>query len=786
MARPITMTDVSQDESAGGRLVATDGRVLPLTSVRLTADARGGVARAVLVQAFRNVHPDPLQVTYQLPLPHGGAVSGFAFRLGGRRIVGEVDLVRNARERFEQAVVEGRSAALLEQQRGSVFTQEIGNVPPGAEIEAELTIDQKLDWRDEGAWEWRFPTALAPRYQGGPGRVSDTARTAVEIADGPLAARLALSLAIRDTLAPGKRPESPSHALAFIEESGLLKASLRDDRGVPLDRDVVIRWPVAAPAVGLALDPFRPDGGRLGDGRAFGLLTVVPPSRDRAPRPVPRDLIVLLDTSGSMQGEPLDQERRIVGALIDSLEPQDRLELVEFSTSARRWRRGAAEATASSRADARRWLGKLQAGGGTEMREGIREALRGLRPEAQRQVVLVTDGLIGFEEEVIAEILATLPPGSRLHTVGVGSAVNRSLTGPAARAGRGLEVIVGLGEDPERAATALRARTAAPLVTGIKVEGSALVAQAPARLPDLFAGAPALVSLELRPEGGVLTVRGSTAEGPFERRVEVRPMTPGAGSVAVAALFAREAVEDLEMRLAAGEEPMVIDRRVEELGLAFQISTRLTSWVAVSEEATVDPSRPIRRERMPGELPHGLSVEGLGLRRAAPSVGQQFQLASAIVSHEAALPAPTAKTRGVLGAGRPPAARAPTPSMPRKYKRVRLFEKATRGEEGESEAGPTRTLGAILRLARKGELVLEVSVTIEPLAWDPPATVTVELDDGSVEEADVDRKQTTATAQIGAQQSLRLVLRAPAIVPGRIARILLQVRGTTLVLDVQQ
>src|SRR3990172_1049757 len=139
------------DESSGGYLVATDGRVLPLTRTELTADAKGGIARTVLVQVFRNVHPEPLQVTYQFPLPHGGAVSGFAFRLGGTRIVGEVDLVRKARERFEEAIVEGRTAALLEQQRTSVFVQEIGNVPPGAEVEAELTIDQRLDWRDQGA-----------------------------------------------------------------------------------------------------------------------------------------------------------------------------------------------------------------------------------------------------------------------------------------------------------------------------------------------------------------------------------------------------------------------------------------------------------------------------------------------------------------------------------------------------------------------------------------------------------------------------------------------------------
>ena len=785
MARSIRMADVSAGESAGGRLVATDGRVLPLDGVRLAADARGGVARVVCVQSFRNVHHEPLQVTYQFPLPHGGAVSAFAFRLGGRRIVGEVDLVRNARERFEQAVVDGRSAALLEQQRGSVFTQEIGNIPPGAEIEAELTIDQELDWRAEGGWEWRFPTALAPRYQGAPGRVADAARTAVEIADGPLAPRFVLSLTIRDALAPGKRPESPSHALDFGAEGGVVRTALHVEGGVPLDRDVVIRWPAAAPEVGLSLDTYRPAGGRLGDRRAFGLLTVVPPSPRRGPRPVPRDLIVLLDTSGSMDGEPLDQARRIVGALVDSLEPQDRLELVEFSNSARRWRKGAAEATEGNRADARRWLAKLRASGGTEMREGIREALLGLRPEAQRQVVLVTDGLIGFEEEVVAEILATLAPGSRLHTVGVGSAVNRSLTGPAARAGRGQEVIVGLGEDPERAAAALRARTAAPLVTGLEVEGSALVAQAPARLPDLFAGAPALVSLELRPQGGVLTVRGSTADGLFERRIEVRPILPEAGSAAVAALFGREAVEDLEMRLAAGEERAAMDRSIEELGLAFQIASRLTSWVAVSEEPTVDPSKPIRRERMPGELPHGMSMEGLGLRRAAPASVAHALIAGGIGAPGLASPAPLARTRGmVVAAARPPASPGSRPAPPEE-KSVRRYQGALAKDEAERATPPPRVLPAVLRLARKEGLVFEVTVEDVPLAWDPPATVKVELDDGTVEEADVEPSETTTAVALLPLQSLRLVLRAPALVPGRIVRIMLEVAGSPLVLEVQ-
>src|SRR5207302_10005392 len=128
-------------------------------------------------------------------------------------------------------------------------------------------------------------------------------------------------------------------------------------------------------------------------------------------------------------------------------------------------------------------------------------ALAPLAAESQRLVVLGRGGAFGFEAEIVADILGRLPAGSRVHTVGVGSGVNRSLTQPAARAGRGVEVIIGLGEDPERAARRLCARTAAPLVVDLVLEGSALVEHAPKRLPDLFAGAPALCALALAPAG---------------------------------------------------------------------------------------------------------------------------------------------------------------------------------------------------------------------------------------------------------------------------------------------
>ena len=606
MSYPAMKLDFPNDpaRSSGGRLVTPAGRALPLAGATLRADARGGIARAVLTQRFRNPYEEPLRVSYLLPLPADGAVAGFSFTIGETRIVGEIDRRAAARERFEQALIEGRTAAILDEERSSLFTQEVGNIPPRAEVTVEVEIDQPLSWMPEGAWEWRFPTVAGARYMGGEGRVADAERVVIEVAERGLAARVALELTIGDALAGAV--ESPSHALVVAGP----RASLAS--GGALDRDLVVRWKVATPDVGVSLEVARP---AALSGRRFGLLTLVPPSGQRAS--VSRDLTFLIDVSGSMHGQPLDQLKRVAAAMIDTLGPNDRVELIAFGSEPVRF---AAEPLAASRDGKRaalKWLRGLRASGGTEMRRAVIEALRPLRPGSQRQVILMTDGYIGFEREIIGELRANLPDGARLHTVGVGSAVNRTLTQWAARAGNGVEVICGLGEDPERGAARLLARTCLPLVTDLVIEGDGVVAVAPARLPDLYAGAPSLIALELGI--GAITVRGRTAEGVFEQRVEVPSVALGEGLASVAALFARERVEELETERAARGEDGRIDREIEQLGLTFRIATRLTSWIAVSDAVTVDPDVEERAVRQPHEVPEGVSIAGMGLRPAQPT-----------------------------------------------------------------------------------------------------------------------------------------------------------------------
>lgn len=608
--------------SADSTRATLGARTLPLEGCHLAVDTKGGLARVRLVQRFSNPHAEALSVTYKLPLPADAAVSGFAFRIGERRIVGVVEGRSEARAQYERAIVEGRSAALLEEERSSLFTQEIGNIPPGAAIEAEIDIDQPLTWLAEGMFEWRFPLAAAPRYLGSASETSTPSGKSGVSFDTALegtGARASLAMKVRDAIPAGRSPESASHPLVTSQSGGSFQVELGGGNRALLDRDVVVRWPVAGPVATVSVDVARPEGA-LGESAAFGLVTLVPPVASAAVRTVRRDLTLLIDTSGSMSGEPLTQAKRVCAALIDSLGDADTLELIEFSYQATSFKPAPEAATVAFKKAAQAWVAQLSASGGTEMLSGVERALREVRSGSQRQIVLITDGLVGFERDIVRALLSRLPESARLHALGVGSAVNRSLLAPIARAGRGVEAIVGLGEDPERAAKRLLERTVAPAVVDVVIEGGCVRRVAPSRLGDAFHGAPLRAAIEIAPEGGTIVVRGRTEEGAFRREIQVPPVAhalPGEGGPAVAKLFARELVEDLEMKLSSGEHPHAIDAEIERVGKAFAIATRLTSWIAQTREVTVDPRAGSRHVDQPHALPFGMSAEGLGLRSAA-------------------------------------------------------------------------------------------------------------------------------------------------------------------------
>ncbi|MBS2014486.1 MAG: VWA domain-containing protein [Deltaproteobacteria bacterium] len=599
----------------GAEMLTPDGRSLPFAGATLRIEAGAGIARVVLEQTFENPFEETLRVTYKMPLPVDGAVSGYAFRIGSRTVTGKVDRKERARERFEEAIVQGRTAALLEQDKADLFTQEIGNVPPKQTIRATITIDQRLAWKPEGEWELRFPTVIGPRYLEAHLGAADRKASHVEVAEeGGVRARIRLEAKIVDTLTTGRAVESPSHALS-ARPDGIVE--LRDPAGARLDRDIVLRWSVAQRDVGLELQIARPEASAPHARHAYGVLSVVPPAPDAGHASVPRDLIVLLDTSGSMEGGPLEQGKRVVAMLIESLTERDRLEVIEFSMAPNRFTSSPVPGTKREKERAIHWVMSRRANGGTEMQSAIYDALKGLRKGAQRQVVLVTDGYVGGEEQLVALLHESLPESCRMHVVGVGSGVNRALATSIARAGRGAELLVGLDDDAERCAKALVDKTRAPVLTDVTITGDALVEHAPEHVPDVFAGSPIALALKLSPAGGEITVRGNMAAGVWSRKVRVPAIDPGEGNAAIVALFGREQVADLEVRWTIGKETRLVDEDIERIGVVFQIATRRTSWVAIDEDRTVDPRRGTQHVEVPQELPYGTSAQSFGL--AAPS-----------------------------------------------------------------------------------------------------------------------------------------------------------------------
>ncbi|CAN5526507.1 hypothetical protein BH09MYX1_BH09MYX1_44680 [soil metagenome] len=324
--------------------------------------------------------------------------------------------------------------------------------------------------------------------------------------------------------------------------------------------------------------------------------------------------------------------------------------------------------------------------------------------------------------------------------------------------------MIGLGEDPERAVARIRARTEAPLVVDVTVEGAAILETAPARMPDLYAGAPVLASAKVRPEGGEVVVRGRTATGTWEQRVRIAP-TEETRSVA-AALFGREAVEDAETQLAAGGERHVIDRKVEAIGIEYQIATRMTSWVAIDETPSVDPLAPTRKEVVPQMLPYGMSVDGLGLRASAhgvASTGLGAIMPQSIARAYGGAPPPAAM-------GRPAAPPAAAPS-PQRGERIGSDDEDRVRAPAKKEASAPRVVFPTKITKRVGrEITIEITVTAE-LAWDPASFTHVLFSDGTEGKAEVDLTKTTRAATLGGNQIARIVIVLDEDDEGRIAQI---------------
>ncbi len=578
-------------------------RELPLRGTEVEARISGRVAEVFVTQRFENDGPEPIEAVYLFPLPDDAAVDRMEMRIGDRVVRGVIRERREARQTYEAARSEGRRAALLEQQRPNLFAQRVANLQPGDRVDVRLRYVQVLPYED-GQYELTFPMVAPRRYD--PADDAEGNETAVSATSAFVDEQPPLTM--RVSLAPGlplAAVSSPSHEPAIEREGDHASVHLEAE-GEARTRDFTLRY---------ALEGETPQATMLAhreEDEGFFTLLVQPPAAPTDAQIMPRDVTFVVDTSSSMHGRPLAHARAMVAAVIEGLRSEDRFDVIGFSDQVRQLSMQARSDDSVARANA--FLDELRAAGATEMVPAITRALAS-ETSADRVpiVVLVTDGYIGNESDVLRAI-ATELGDHRVYAFGVGGSVNRFLTERAAEIGRGRAVHVGLAEDPSEAAARFVAHIDRPLFTDVEVDWGGLAVRDvyPRRLPDLFAGKP----LEVRGRfsgGGEATlratvrVRGTVNGRRFERSFPVTlpdASTPEGPHASQASLWARAAVHDRMNRLFLRDDPTLI-AEVTQLGLAHHIVTPWTSFVAVEEiveeededepepeaRATVSPAR---------------------------------------------------------------------------------------------------------------------------------------------------------------------------------------------------
>ncbi|NOY92395.1 MAG: PQQ-binding-like beta-propeller repeat protein [Deltaproteobacteria bacterium] len=555
----------------------------PMAMVHMSVDAQisGYVARVKVTQRFDNPADVPVDARYLFPLPADAAVDDMQMHIGRRVIRAHIRGRSQARQIFEQARATGHRAALLEQQRPNLFAQSVANIPAHQSIEVELSYVVMLPYED-GHYEFAFPMVAPPRFD-----PSDPAAVLGEPGETRQADGVELHLQL-DAGMPLLSVSSPTHTID-LQRSSASQAdiSLAAGEQIP-NRDFVLRYAMGGDTPEAALFATRDDE------RGHFSLVLQPPPTPQDAEVASRHVTFLVDASSSMRGRPMAQAGALVSRMLAEMRPDDRFDLLAFNDRVTSLGSGAASADAATIARADAWLEELRPVGSTAMRPAVEEGLRRSAADATRLglVVLVTDGYVGNEAEVLRAIAADLGQ-SRLYTLGVGSAVNRFLLERASEMGRGRSVVSTLSEAPEVAAERLSRLIAAPVFTDVRIDWGGLAVQDvyPRRLPDVFSGAPLVVHGRFTQGGSAqVKIRGTYKGRRYERVVSVSlpEASTGERDAEHATLWARAAVHERMNSLTLREDPEIVDE-VRMLGLRYRMVTPYTSFVAVDETPDDEP-----------------------------------------------------------------------------------------------------------------------------------------------------------------------------------------------------
>ena len=445
-----------------------------------------------------------------------------------------------------------------------------------------------MKYRD-GEFELALPTVVGPRYNPagttdgvdavprGKGCKSPQAVAVEYLAPDERSGHLVEIGVTLDPQAPVARITSPSHEITTeAMEGGRTRVVLAARETVP-NRDFILRWRTAGDALHAAFWT-----GRNGDERAFALL-LTPPADEKALPRQPREMIFIVDRSGSMDGAPLKKVQEAMRNCLNGLDANDTFQIVEFSNAASSFGSDPVPATAANLKRALKYIARLDASGGTEVEAGFKLAFAIPHDENKLRILsIMTDGYIGNEEQILVQVKKNLG-GARVFAFGVGDSVNRYLIEGLAAVGRGAAAFVGLDEDSGAAVEAFYRRAAYPALTDATLDWGALEVEDvfPARIPDIFAGRPVLVTGRFKsaiPAGATVALRGK--RGGKEVRMPVPVAESATPSAAVCHIWARHKIAQL-LLANAGERDDRFRAQMTEFSIHHAVLCPYTAFLAV-------------------------------------------------------------------------------------------------------------------------------------------------------------------------------------------------------------
>ncbi|WP_199289022.1 VIT domain-containing protein [Pseudanabaena sp. FACHB-1998] len=619
--RPNNLSEPTQnlkERPVGGLYVQTRDRQqqpFTLTNTDVKGKISGNISRVEVTQTFQNPYDKPLEAIYVFPLPDQAAVDDMEIKIGDRVIKGNIKKREEAKEIYERARQEGRTAGLLEQERDNIFTQSLANIKPREQIKVTIRYTESLKF-EKGDYEFVFPMVVGPRYiagqaidsKGNTNQVPDASRITPPVLRPEMRSGNDISVSLQiDAGVPIRNLYSTSHRLDVKNNGEKVELKLANGDNIP-NKDLIVRYKVSGDRTAPTVLTTTTDQG------AHFATYLIPAIAYRADQIVPKDVVFLMDTSGSQSGDPIIKSRELMTRFINGLNPNDTFTIIDFSSTTRQLSSYPLPNTSANRQKALNYINQIDANGGTELMNGINVATSFPPPSDGRirSIVLITDGYIGNDNEVISAVQKRLKKGNRLYSFGVGSSVNRYLLERVAEMGRGTSRVVRQDEPTQEVAEKFFRQINNPVLTNIQVkwegEGSAPEIY-PSNAPDLFAEQPlVLFGKKGDRANGKLKITGIAAGG--ERYEQILDINFGGenSNLGIAQLWGRARIKDLMNQMFGGEVKSLVDA-VTQTALNYRLLSQYTAFVAVSEEVRVNPEGEKVTVQVPVLIPEGVSYD---------------------------------------------------------------------------------------------------------------------------------------------------------------------------------